>query len=118
MPRPMKFEPGDVAHVDDGGWVVVVDYKQDTKGRGEYRVIRLSNPLNGYLHGPPHYIKSYKLSQTAFVYKRAVSNYRNNEAIGTTAERGCRCQCCIHTALPPSMVKADGTYVGDDIELP
>jgi hypothetical protein len=116
----MKFKMGDVATYDFDGsaYRVIVDYRNDPGGRGEYRVVRLTNPVNGHMYGPPHWVKSYLLKPGEFTYKRGVSVYRNNTAIGTTAERGCRCQCCIHTALPASVVNVDGTFVGDDIELP
>lgn len=113
MPRPLKFQPGEVAE-DYGSatprWVVVVDYRQDSRGRGEYRVIRLSNPTNGYLHGPAFWVKSYRLHPTDWTYKRAVSVYRNNQAIGDGSDRGCRCYCCIHVATPASDVEKDGTF--------
>ncbi len=119
MPRPLKFQPGDVV-TDIGNkpdqLAVVVDYRQDDKGRGEYRVIRLTNAVNGHLYGPAHWVKSYRLHPTGSTYKRAVSVYRNNAAIGTAADRGCRCNCCIHTAIPASVVKADGTFYDDDDE--
>ena len=110
--RKPKFQPGDVAAYPDGTTqhVAIVDWRSDSKGRGEYRIIRVTHPRNGHLYGDTTWVKSYLLHPMPFTFKRAVAVYRANEKLGTAGERGCRCNCCPHTAIPLSDIRADGTY--------
>ncbi len=110
--RKPKFVPGEIVRIkEDGTMAVVVDYRQDKRQRGEYRVVRLiyrSQPI--YPAGRAVWYKANLLDRTEDRAKADIvrSRYNANERIG---ERGCSCQCCIHEAYKPSDVRPDGTYV-------
>jgi hypothetical protein len=109
--RNRKFDEGDRVHVStkhviiDG---VIVDYRQDDKLRGEYRVQR---QINNWAAGPPVWQDTWTLTGTSGVNRRLVNTYRKNLAI---PDRGCKCNCCVHVAVPLGEVRLDGTFKGDD----
>lgn len=114
MPRRKKFQPGDVVaytrYPDPIFYAVVVGYRQDAKGRGEYRLVRVNRAVAGQLYGHTFWLKSYELFATESRYQRAVSVVRANDRLGKSLERGCSCQCCVHTATPLSQIRSDGTF--------
>lgn len=113
MPRPRKCWPGDVViyHQDntESGYAVVVGYRQDGRGRGDYRLVRVTRPLAGQTYGHTFWLKSYRVDPVGTRYTRAVSVVRANDRLGPSKDRGCSCQCCAHTAISLSMVRADGS---------
>jgi len=109
MGRKKKARLGDV--VDYGpGFAVVVGYRQDTRGRGEYRLVRVNRAVAGQTYGHTFWMKSYLIAPTGSRYARAVQTVRLNDLLGKSRERGCSCQCCVHTAIARSQVKGDGTF--------
>jgi len=116
MSRRKKFQPGDVVEVSwradtaPARYAVVVGYRQDAKGRGEYRLVRVNRAVAGQTYGHTFWLKSYELTATGNRYKRAVQTVRLNDLLGKSRERGCSCQCCVHTAIAHSEVKNDGTF--------
>ena len=113
MGRRHKFEIGDVVRYSDTDHAVVVDYRQDTRGRGEYRIVRITAP-----HGKPYGAATWRKSP--LVHRSEVTNrrmgmvytYRANLRLGN--ERGCFSQCCVHVAIPVNQVRKDGTLGSDE----
>lgn len=131
MGRRKKFKPGDVAWFEKeaeivGGsemgdtayvkqYCVIVDYYR-TEGQGKagyYIVVPTTGPdIQMNVTGPATWVKSWQLHPTPDSYrmKTILSRYRNNQTI---PDRGCSCNCCIHTSVPPSMVDDKGQYRWD-----
>ena len=110
MGRSRKFELGDVAYYRSV-FVVIVDYRQDTRGRGEYRVVRVQHPFNGSAYGDSVWIPPHLLLKTDYNPRpNTVRVYRANLRM---EHRGCACNCCPHEAIPRSDINADGTFVWD-----
>ena len=112
MGRHRKFTIGEVV-TWQGQAVVVVDYRQDTRGRGEYRVNRLVAVSGGRAYGPAVWVTSDKLTTHPWPHARpnVATTYRANSKLGP--ERECGCNCCPHVRIPPSMIQSDGTLIGD-----
>lgn len=114
MGRRKKFRIGEVVTYR-GRPAVVVDYRQDAKGRGFYRVVRLVSLPSGRGYGPAVWRESYRLSERkdwSDGRPTAVKQYRANQKLG--AERGCSCECCAHVAIPVGVIRNDGTLKGEE----
>ena len=110
MGRRRKFHIDEVArHRLLAGYGVVIAYR--VKGaQSEYRVVRLDYQT-GPAWGRPIWVAAEHLDhlpgRTYWRYtkrpkiRRVV---RANEKLGDSTQRGCRCQCCPHTAIPRSVV--------------
>jgi len=118
MGRKRKFTTGDVVW-----WgrkhssAVVVDYRQDYKGRGEYRVVRLLAASGGKAYGPAIWVQSHFLSNNTSPRNRrdsARTIWRANQRIGDK-DRGCTCNCCPHIAMTRSEINHDGTFTSDEV---
>ena len=108
--RRRKFHIDEVVYLHDLlAPAVVIDYR--VKGaQSQYRVVRLD-----YSTGPPwgrpiwinaegldHKNNRHYWNPTKRPNVRRV--VRANEKLGDSTQRGCRCQCCPHTAIPRSVV--------------
>ena len=88
---------------------VVIDYR--VKGaQSEYRIVRLDY-ASGPAWGRPIWVGAELLDHLqGRTYWRATKRpkirrvVRANEKLGTSQQRGCRCECCPHTAIPRSVV--------------
>ncbi len=101
MGRPKKFELGDIVEyigsLQANGVFVVVGYESIDDTR-RYRVIPLDFRMRR--RGDAVWKWSWILRATGQRSGTAsVKTYRANEAL---IERGCSCQCCIHTAFGSS----------------
>ena len=126
--RMLKFQPGELAIHKDHGLVVIVAYRYyEPAQRGQYRSIRLLSLYPFKRVGPATWAETWnltKLSEDSVppvqpLSWKSVRVYETNKRLGeTAAERGCSCQCCIHTAVSVSSVRADGsfTWEGDEDE--
>lgn len=91
------------------GWAVVTDYR--VKGaQSQYQVVRLDY-ATGPSWGRPIWVNAEKLrrlSESHPLNPLLRPNVRRvvaaNERLGSSTDRGCRCQCCPHTAIPRSVV--------------
>ncbi len=109
--RPRKFHKKDVVWQKDvESYGVVVDWKSDVSGHGYYRVVNIHRLNGGRMYGPPVWRQSWNLEGTGQKYKRGPVTYRKNQAL---ADRGCSCNCCIHTAIPSGQMREDGTWWED-----
>lgn len=117
MGRRKKFSKGDVVWwapegISSKQFGVVVDYYR-SPGPGEagtYVVIPTTSQWHqARVYGGTQKIRSNLLQPANVDHKMhtIVSRYHNNKALGQR-DRGCYCQCCIHIAIPPSMVTHDG----------
>ena len=116
MSRKRKFQAGDICIVSGEEmpqYAVIVDYRQDGTGRGEYRVQRVLHPLNGGAVGPAVWRGPHFLLKVADLPTRA-ANVRIYNANQKLEDRGCSCNCCPHEAIPRSMIRKDGTFRWDD----
>src|SRR5210317_759079 len=96
MANRYKFKPGDIALDPDGEKVIVVDHRLVSPTQSQYRVVR-RDPMKRRV-GAAKWYQSYLLKKTGeHSWVGAVRTYRANEAMGE--ERGCFCQCCIHTSM-------------------
>jgi len=110
--RPRKFNNKDIVwQTDVKAYGVIVDWKSDITGHGYYRVISLTRLYGGKMYGPAVWRQSWNLEPTGQRYKRGPVTYRKNLALG---ERGCSCNCCIHTAIPSGQLREDGTWTWED----
>lgn len=98
--RKHKFKNGDIVTDNADQHYVVVDWR--TIGyASQYRVIPLNRtyrvdiPLAKWLHTD-------KLHKTGLRARGKVRPYRANQWLEKEYGRGCRCECCIHTALDGS----------------
>ena len=119
MPRPRKFKMGEVAK-----WgrqpVVIVDWRSDDAGRGEYRIVRTLG-LTGKAFGPARWLDSNQIDRYRATDKRpwymrptVLRTVRANIRLGDDHEdRGCTCNCCPHVAIPAGVIRQDGTIEGD-----
>lgn len=119
MGRKRKFEEGsvvfgykDIAGVDEltsmPFFGVVIDYKLDIRGRGEYGVVRVLHPVNGAPYGELFYMVPHHLVPTVYPNRSTVARrYRANQRL---IERECECNCCAHEAIPVSMITKKGTF--------
>ncbi len=103
MGRKRKFKIGQrVNHRGNHG--VIVDYNQDSRGRGRYRFMFTDKMRAVWREGS-------ELSASILGDDMSyVGVYRKNQAI---PDRGCNCNCCIHVAIPASEVTWAGTFKGD-----
>jgi len=115
--RKPKFFPGEIVRIkDDGVMAVVVDYRQDVRKRGQYRVVRLiyrSQPI--YAAGRAVWYKANLLARTnerdhADIVRHT---YNANERI---PDRGCTCQCCPHIKIKISDIGDQGQLAWEDEE--
>ena len=118
--RKHKFRPGDgcwwTAFDSEGvpyrQYGYVVGWEMKSGSRGYYHVIRLTaGHFGARPYGRPVWIVSYNLTPTGKWWKGLMMQFRANRKL---AERGCSCQCCVHEAIPRSVLKLDGTLKGDD----
>lgn len=80
----------------------------EMKDRGYYRVIRMTGKHYGATpYGRPLWILSYKLKATGNWWHGLLLQYRANQRL---VERGCGCNCCVHEAIPRSVLGWDGMY--------
>jgi len=119
MGRTRKFEIGDVAfwykpvegvpNVETMHYFcIIVEYKQDGRGKGRYRVIRTTHPENGATFGEPAWVNTYDIYPLDVPNRQtAVSIYKANQKL---VERGCTCNCCAHEAIPKGQIRKDGTF--------
>ncbi len=116
MGRNFKFEIGEVVRYNDTDHAVIVDYRQDTRGRGEYRMVRTTAP-HGKQFGAATWRKSYLLWKSEVTHIRGgiVRTYKANLRLGGLEDSGCLSQCCAHVAIPISQIKTDGTLGSDDV---
>ena len=109
MGRRRKFRIDEVIRPTPNSYAVVIDYR--VKGaQSEYRIVRLDYQT-GPAWGRPVWRAAEQLEHLPdWVWWSVVSrpNIRRvvvaNEKIGSSFDRGCRCQCCPHTAVPRSVV--------------
>ena len=129
MGRPRKFKDGDIAWYERVGYRpegepityrqygVVVGYNRNEQFPtfpGHYKIVRLtSDSWKGTTFGGTIWLQSNKLHRAAVKYRRpvVVRRYRNNQKI---PDRGCYCNCCVHTAIPAGMVNNDGSFKWDE----
>jgi hypothetical protein len=121
--RLRKFQLGDVAQwvkpiegVPDVESVkyfcIIVDYTQDGRGRGMYRVVRTLHPVSGATFGEPVWTGPHTLIPLDVPNRpTAVRVYRANNKL---VERGCSCMCCAHEAIPKKMIRKDGTFTWNE----
>ena len=77
---------------------IIVDYMQDGTGRGMYRVVRTIHPNSGATFGEPVWVGPHYLMPLDVPNRPlAVRTYNANNKL---VERGCKCMCCVHEALP------------------
>lgn len=119
MSRTRKFEIGDVAVWTKSiegicgtpavrYFAIIVEYKQDGRGKGRYRVIRTLHPVSGATFGEPAWVNTYNLTPMDVPNRQtAVSIYKANQKL---VERGCSCNCCAHEAIPKGQIRKDGTF--------
>lgn len=114
MGRNRLFDVGEVVTYQ-GRPCVVVDYRQDSRKRGSYRLVRLLFLPAGRGYGPAVWVESQKIRQNNWGERRpsAVRIARANAKLGD--DRGCSCECCPHIAIPLGVIRADGTLEGDDV---
>ena len=119
MGRRRKFELGDVVwgvkpiegvpyfhEMEYFG--VVVNYRQDPRGKGEYHIVRTLHPISGATYGYPFWVVPHELTGLDVPQRwTAVKTYRANNRL---EERGCSCMCCAHEAIPAGMIRKDGTF--------
>ena len=104
-----KFHIDEVTHYGYGRFGVVIDYR--VKGaQSQYRIVRLDYPT-GPAWGRPIWLNAEALYHlSGRTYWRATKRPKirrvvgANEKLGSSTDRGCRCQCCPHTAIPRSVV--------------
>ncbi len=97
--RPRKIGMGYVVIDKDGNLGVAVDHRI-LGSRSEYRVIPVNSRIQRY--GPATWRNTESIepegrrSQTG-----SVKVYRANQALDEElGGRGCKCQCCVHYAMP------------------
>lgn len=93
-------------------WAVVTGYEQRKhSGKvgkvGWYQVVRISNPVSGYMYGPAVWKRSDHIMKTKFKYKRGPGTVLANERLGGNKLRGCSCECCAHVEAPLGEVKRE-----------
>jgi len=95
---------------------VVVDYRQDRRKRGSYRLVRLTHLPMGKGYGPAIWVDSWRVASHDYPDSRptAVQTYRANVKLG--ADRGCSCECCAHVAIPVGVIRPDGSLEADHAE--
>jgi hypothetical protein len=108
MGRLHKFKTAEVVTFEDRP-AVVVDYRQSGRGQGQYRVVRLHGWPAGQGYGPAVWINSDHLDHFGDGRFRRFATVRKYRANAKLVERGCRCECCVHEAIPPAAVLGDGT---------
>lgn len=101
--RKPKFKQGAIVTsvLHPGKMFVTVD-RRTRLAKAEYRCIPVSGNRNRY--GRAIWIQSHNLTGTG---ERSgtgsILTYRANENLDAELEgRGCKCQCCIHVAMPKS----------------
>jgi len=117
--RRRKFKNGDLAWHEKHGWVVIVDRVtyEGAVTPPYYRVVRVLHPFNGAPYGEALWIKSPYLRKPTGdeqrTRKKVLPIYNANNRM---QDRGCRCNCCAHTAIPNNMIRKDGTFKWEDEE--
>lgn len=111
---PRKFEIGDAvvwpSHSGglDRGVVVAYIYEPHIgRGRGKYVMLRRYGHQRLYGETATRLSQEVQPDVGAPPNRKAVSIVRNNSVI---VDRGCSCNCCIHTAMRASDVNDDGTF--------
>lgn len=107
--RKHKLRPGDGCYwiTDDGSYQYgfVTDWAVKGK-RGHYQVVRMTGGHVGATpYGRPKWIISYKLTPTGRWWRGLLYQFRANLKL---AERGCSCNCCVHEAIPRSLLDKEG----------
>src|SRR3972149_1315983 len=107
MGRKCRFSVGQVVRYR-GLPCVVVDYRQDRKGRGTYRLVRLTHLPAGRGFGSAVWVPSEKIGDHPPVDNRhtAVSVVKANDKL--EPDRGCACQCCAHVSIPLGVILSSG----------
>ena len=112
-----KFELGDAvvwpSHAGGLDHGVVVRYIYDAnRGRGRGRYVLLRRYGAQRLYGETVVRESFEVmaDEGAPPNRKAPSVVRNNAVI---LDRGCSCNCCIHTAMRASDVNDDGSFAWD-----
>lgn len=97
--RPRKFKLGVIVRDEDNQLYVIVDHQlRGTKS--EYRCLPVNNRFERF--GGAVWIPSNEIwpigKRSA---KGSLVTYRANEVLEDEGDgRGCRCQCCVHVAMP------------------
>ena len=114
MGRHKRFTIGQVV-IHNGIPCVVVDYRQDRRKRGSYRLVRLLFLPAGRGYGPAAWIDSQHIQASNWPERRwtAVRIARANARLG---DRGCQCECCCHIQIPLDQVLSDGTFTWEKEE--
>lgn len=116
--RPRKFKNGDLAYHERLGYCVIVDWiRQPTTTY--YRVVRVLHPFNGAPYGEAVWIKGYTLRVPRLdgvshgTARRNIAGiYAANQRL---EERGCRCNCCVHEAIPKGQIRKDGSFKWEEV---
>lgn len=108
--RPLKFKPGEIAHwKKKDTYVVVVDHMTSGKAaRGLYRCVRLIQRYPHQRYGHALWVGSEALFKVEGM-PAANMTRRVWAANQRLVDRGCPCNCCVHTKLTFSDVGKDGT---------
>jgi hypothetical protein len=108
--RPRKFKNRDIVKDDNGNLYVVVGRRLRGVAKAEYRCIPVNKRYERF--GGAQWIESNLIHPTGVKSNTAsIVTYKANELLNDESEpdRGCRCQCCIHVALPASAFTQYGT---------
>lgn len=116
-----KFTIGDpvLFPSEEGGMErgVVVRYEyHPEKGKGRGRYVMLRRYGANRLYGETVTRDSYVVipdQDSIGPNKSGATIVRNNAVI---LDRGCSCNCCIHTAMRPSDVRQDGSFTWEDAD--
>ena len=109
MGRKRRFTEGQVVTYADQP-CVVVGYRQDRKGRGSYRLVRVLHLPAGRAFGPSVWVASEKIVDNPHPDRRSVTvrAVKANDRLGP--DRGCTCQCCPHVSIPLSAILGGGEF--------
>ena len=98
--RPRGFKNRDIAQYNNNLYIVVDHRMRGTKS--EYRLVPYSRGQKRTGHAI--WVQSYRMLNTGAKSntKAAVSTYRANRGLDESLPdgRGCRCECCVHEAIP------------------
>jgi len=97
--RPPKFKLGTIVTDTDNNLYVIVDH-QVRGTKSQYRCIPTNNRFERF--GGAAWIESNKIEAIGKrSAKGSLVTYRANEMLEREGDgRGCRCQCCVHEAMP------------------
>jgi len=97
MPNRYKFRLGDIVTDEHGDEFIVVDRVMHIETS---KYLAIPRDRMGRRIGVATWKMTYKLDKTGMHSNTgSVRTYRANKALEAQGGRGCKCQCCIHTAL-------------------